>query len=601
MLIETMGKALSLMTSREKRRGFLVLIMAVAMALAGAAGIASLIPFLTVLSDPGAIDANEKLSRVYSGLGFKSHSSFTLALGFFSFFMVVFSSGFRLLTIYAINRYTQLRKYSIGRRLLETYLRQPYAFFLGRSSSDMAKGILLEVDQLVSNVIKPALDVASNAILALAIVLLLVLQDPWLALVVAGVIGGSYVLIYSLVARRMRALGRARVETNRQRFAATSEVLSGIKDIKLLAREQVYLQRFSRPSNLNARYQASADTLGEMPRYLVEAIGFGGVIALSLYLVARQPGMASVLPVLGIYVFAGYKLLPAAQKIYSGMTKLRFGAAVVDHIHNDMRERELLQEMPSFSLERMQVRESLSLEDVGYSYPSASMKALDGVSLHISRGQSVGLVGRTGSGKTTLVDIVLGLLEPAMGCIRVDGVQLGWGNIRSWQRAVGYVPQSIFIADGTVAENVALGIPGERIDMRRVEKCCRLAQLHEFVVDQLPGGYLESVGERGVRLSGGQRQRLGIARALYLEPDVLVLDEATSALDSVTEREVMAAIAKAGEGRIVIIIAHRLSTIESCDFIVHLDKGRIKDRGTYGDLYSRDEGFRGLAGADRNG
>lgn len=591
----TFKKILALLSPREKRRGALVMVMVIIMAILETVGIASVMPFLSVLSNPEAINETPWLQALYDTLGFESTQSFLMALGIAAFSLVMLSSIFRIITTYAINRYTQMRRHSVGERLLETYLRQPYEFFLNRHSGDMAKSILSEVDQLTNNVIKPGFDAIAYGVVSLVIIIFLIIQDPWLALSAGIVIGGSYALIYAIIQKHLTLIGKERATANKERFTAAGEALGGIKDIKLLGREQAYLTRF-RPSSVRfSKHQATNLTLSEVPRYFIEAIGVGGIITLALVLMARSGGFGQTLPILGLYAFAGYKLLPAAQRIYGGMTKLRFGAAAVDEIYNDLHERDALAEIRNLPKERLEVQNTITLENLSFTYPGTETPALQNINLNIPAGSAIGLVGGTGAGKTTLVDLILGLLSPTEGQLKVDDTPITRQNLRQWQASLGYVPQDIFLVDATTAENIALGIPKSKIDHKKVEKCARMAQVHEFILNQLPQEYETEVGERGVRLSGGQRQRIGIARALYHDPPILVFDEATSALDNATEKAVMDAVNALNHEKTIIMIAHRLSTVEKCDQIVLLEQGQIADKGTYNELLKHSTAFQKMA------
>jgi ABC-type multidrug transport system fused ATPase/permease subunit len=581
--MNTYRKALALLTPKEKRRGSLVLGMVVIMAVLETAGVASVMPFLAVLGDPEMVHTNAVLASAYNNLGYQSVEVFLFALGAAAFGLILFSALFRILTHYAMNRFIEMRRHSVSRRLLETYLRQPYEFFLDRHSGDMSKSILSEVDQLVRNVFRPGMQMVASSVVLLAIVLLLLLVDPVIALGVAGVVGGSYAAIFFAVRPILTRIGLERRRANKERFEAAGEALGGIKDIKLLGREHAYLQRFNGPSVRHASTEAANQTISQVPKFLIEAIGFGGIIVLSLVLMAIHggstgDGLGQVLPILGLYAFAGYRMLPAAQHIYSGMAKLRFGAAAIDGVYEDLHERAQLAKIHKRAPKPLQPQQQIALEHIHYTYPNANRPALQDIHLAIPVGSSLGIIGTSGAGKTTLVDVLLGLLRPAEGAITVDGQPVTAANLRAWQQSLGYVPQDIFLTDTTVAENIALGVPPEQIDQEQVEHCARMAQLHQFITEQMPQGYNTVVGERGVRLSGGQRQRIGIARALYHDPAVLVFDEATSALDNETEAAVMEAVDALSDEKTIIMIAHRLSTVRQCDQLVQLELGQATQK-----------------------
>lgn len=590
-------KILDLLTPAERRSGALLLVMVIVMAVLETAGIASVLPFLAVLGNPEIVEANLVLRSVYDRLGFEEIDDFLMALGVASFAMVIFAAGFRIITQYAMYRFTQMRRHSIGERLLETYLRQPYEFFLNRHSADMATSILSEVDVMVQYVFTPGFTLIAYSFVTVCVITLLLFIDPWLALGMGVLIGGLYALIFMAIKGLIGRMGRDLAKANRERFTAAGEALGGIKAIKLLGRELAYLSRFHVSSIRFARHQANNATLAQVPKYFIEAIGVGGVLALSLFLMVTGDGAGGILPVLGLYAFAGYRLLPAAQHIYAGIANIRFGAASVDRVHQDLFERASLAEIRQDVPLALKPANGVELRNVSYTYPGAPVPALRDVCLTIPVGKSVGIVGGTGAGKTTLIDIFLGLLGPTTGTMLVDDVPVTAANVRAWQKALGYVPQDIFLTDSSIAENIALGVPRAEIDRESLESCSKLAQIHEFVMGQLPNGYDTEVGERGVRLSGGQKQRIGIARALYHDPPVLVFDEATSALDNLTESAVMDAVKALSRQKTVILIAHRLTTVRDCDKIVLLAEGKVVAEGKFDDLARTSESFRSMARA----
>jgi ATP-binding cassette, subfamily B, bacterial PglK len=391
------------------------------------------------------------------------------------------------------------------------------------------------------------------------------------------------------------------VDANKKRFTVAGEAFGGIKNIKLSGLEAVYLERFNLPSIQYSRSHAGHNTLGIIPGYVVEVVLFGAILTLTFGLVMTSGGiqstvMGEIMPLVGLYALSVIRLKPLMQAIYQGVAGLKFGGALVANLHKELNPDKLvsIHKAPS---ETKRLRQHIFLENITFHYPGANKSSLDNITLEIPRLSSLGLVGTTGAGKTTLVDVILGLLQPSQGGLFVDGERVTLANLRSWQRNLGYVPQDIFLSDATIAENIALGIPKSEIDYEQVTRCARSAQLDNFIMQEFPDRYETVVGERGLRLSGGQRQRIGIARALYHNPDVLIFDEATSALDSVTERAVMDAIDMLAHQKTIILIAHRMSTVRHCDQIVLLDKGRIKAVGSFDELKNTDAHFRELSGA----
>jgi ABC-type bacteriocin/lantibiotic exporter with double-glycine peptidase domain len=368
--------------------------------------------------------------------------------------------------------------------------------------------------------------------------ILLIIVDPLLALSVGVVLGLAYVAIFALVSGWLKRLGQASVKANQERYIAVSEAFGATKEVKVGGLEQAYIQRFSKPAEIYAKGQATAQVIQQLPRFVLEGIAFGGILLVMLYLMIKSGSFTAALPIIALYAFTGYRLMPALQQIYAATSQMRYAGPSIEALYDDMMT---FQEVVSDSSNPtpLSFNKSIDLEQVSYRYPNATHPAIKSMDLSIPARSSVAFVGATGSGKTTTVDVILGLLEPQSGKLIIDGQAITATNRRKWQSAIGYVPQQIYLADDSVAANIAFGISSENIDQKAVERAAKIANLHEFVVEDLPQGYATTVGERGVRLSGGQRQRIGIARALYHSPQVLIMDEATSALDSLTEQAVM--------------------------------------------------------------
>ena len=332
--------------------------------------------------------------------------------------------------------------------------------------------------------------------------------------------------------------------------------------------------------------------LSKVPRFLIEICIFGGMILISIYLVYKGGTFNDAIPLLAIYAFAGYKMVPAIQDIYNSLTQLRFASASIDALEKDMKNLKTDNLFQSKNV--LEFKKNIELKKIYYNYPNSAKLVLNNLNLNIPVGNRIGFVGTTGSGKTTIADIILGLLEPQKGTLEVDGQEINKNNCRSWQRCIGYVPQHIFLADETVAANIAFGADHKNIDYKKIENASKIANLQEFV-DELPKKYETFIGERGVRLSGGQRQRIGIARALYHNPKLLILDEATSALDNTTENTIMNSINNIDSEVTIILIAHRLTTLRDCDKIFLLDNGKLETQGTFEELLKSSDKFRIMA------
>ena len=580
----------------------------VAMGIASTAGVASIMPLMAVVADPGIIEENRWLSLAYQALGLSSTRTFLFLLGLFTLAFIALSNGVSAFNAWLSARFQWGLNHTLSCRLFEKYLAQSYPYFLSRNTSHLGQNVLQEVMFAVNGVVWPMVRLIAHWIVTLFIFALLLWVDVKLALLVVVVTGVFYGGIYALVRRRQAALGRERVTANTGRFRITTEAFGGIKDVKVLGREAHFLDAFQEPSRSFARTQASNTIIGQVPRYALETVAFGCILLIVLYLLGTYEDLGRVLPVVTLYAFAAYRLMPAVQGIFSALAQIRFNVAALDdlyeHLVGDRLEpqREALPALrPSAARERRDAdavpfEREIRLEGVGFSYEGAPAPVLQDVSLVIPRNSSLGVVGHTGSGKTTLIDLLLGLFEPTEGRILVDGRPITGERLFAWRRRIGYVPQHIFLADRSVKANIAFGVAEEEIDDERVLRAGRVAQLDSFV-RTLPDGYETVVGERGVRLSGGQLQRVGIARALYDDPEVIVMDEATSALDSVTEEAVMGAIRRLAGRKTMILVAHRLSTVEHCDSLVVMKEGRIASQGSYRQLLDQDAELRALARA----
>nr|WP_279311367.1 ABC transporter ATP-binding protein [Salinibacter ruber] len=564
------------------------------------ASVASIMPFLSVASDPSIIQENEYLRWAYATFGFDDDRSFLIALGLGALLALVVSNVFIILTRWAMERYSWGRNHSLSRRLLRSYLYRPYEYFLTRNSSELGKNILEEVKEVTDQMLKPTLRGVAKAVVALFIVGFLVYFDPVVALMVTVVLGAAYGAIYLVVRSQLDERGEARVEANTKRYQFVGEAFGGIKEVKIQGKEEAFLNLYDDPSERYARNQALYRVIKKAPRYIIEMVAFGGIILIAVYLIAVRESLQQVIPVLGLYAFAGYRLLPALQEAFHGLASARFNIAALNKLHRDLKGLAEARSSASGGADGtaappLLLEEELALREVSYTYPDADRPAIKNLSLAIPARSMVGFVGKTGSGKTTAVDLALGLLRPQEGEITIDGTPLRANNLRRWQQTLGYVPQHIYLSDDTVARNIAFGVPRDQIDMETVREAARRAHILDYVEQDLPNRWETVVGERGVKLSGGQRQRIGIARALYHDPSVLVFDEATSALDQSTEAGVMEAIYDLEGEQTILIISHRLSTVQRADNIFMLEEGRKVGEGSYDALLEEHSKFRSIA------
>ena len=583
--MQTLKKISSLLNPLEKRKAFLLFLMILVMALLDMIGVASILPFMTVLVNPEIIETNMFLSKLYDFsrlFGVKNNQHFLFALGILVFLILIFSLFFKALVTYAQVRFVEMRQYTVGKRLVEGYLKQPYSWFLNRHSADIGKTILSEVGQVVTGGINPLIDLIAKSMILIALVTLLVFTDPKLALIISVTLGGSYWLIFSIVRIFLNRIGKERLKSNELRFLAISQAFGAAKEVKVGGLEQIFVKRFSDPAKSYALTSAYAQIIRQIPRFILEAIAFGGILLVILYLMTKTGSFGNALPILSLYVFAGYRLMPALQSAYSSFTQLTFIGPAIDKLYEDIKN--LNYQKTAEDKSKLILNKKISLKNIYYNYPNTSKSVLENISINISAKSKVGFIGATGSGKTTTVDIILGLLEAQKGTLEVDNQIVTNQNIRAWQSIIGYVPQQIYLADDTVAANIAFGVESQNINQDYVEKASKIANLHDFVINELPQKYLTTIGESGIRLSGGQRQRIGIARALYHKPQILILDEATSALDNQTEQIVMEAIKKLGKDITIILVAHRLNTVKNCDIIFKFEKGKLINQGKFEEI-----------------
>ena len=464
----------------------------------------------------------------------------------------------------------------VSHRLFERYLQQPYIFHVENNSAQLIRNVTTEANLFANYALLPGMLLIAETFVLLGIGVLLLVVEPLGALVVASVIGGAAYGFYRLTRTRIARWGKARQLHEGMRIQQIQQGLGGVKDVKVFGREADFLARFDQHNNENAKLGERQSSLQQMPRLWLELLAVTGLAMLVFSMIGQQRALEDIIPTLGLFAAAAFRLMPSMNRVLTSLQGLRYGLPVVDLLNRELaRPAEAVDAADADA--KVTFDREVRFRGVSYRYPGAHGMALDQLSLTLRAGETVGIVGTSGSGKSTLVDVMLGLLEPADGRVEADGTDIRSG-LRNWRKLIGYVPQSIYLTDDTLRSNVAFGIPDDEIDESAVERAIAFAQLDGFV-STLPEGLDTFVGERGVRLSGGQRQRIGIARALYHNPPILVLDEATSALDVATEREVIKSIGALHGSKTIVIVAHRLSTVEHCDRLYRLEHGRVAQEG----------------------
>ena len=591
--MQNLKKLLFLLSELERKRAVLLLVLIIIMAFFEMIGVASVMPFIAVLTNPGLIETNIILKNMFqlsTLIGVENEKQFLFFLGILVFVLLIISLIFKALTAYIEIRFIYMSEYSISKRLVEGYLNQPYSWFLNRNSADLGKTILSEVTTLIGAGISPMIQLISKSVITIVMLFLLTLTDAKLTLMICFVFlvfyGGFYIFTRGFLNR----IGKERLKANRLRFISVNEAFGATKEVKVSRLEKIYTKRFSQPARAYVHHQATSQILSQLPRYALEAIVFGGMMMVILYLMTKKGTFNNALPIISVFAFAGYRLIPALQRVYTSVHQLRFAGPAIDELYNEMKNLKPLSLNQDHGI--LPFNKTIVLKNIFYQYPNSTRTTLEDINLNITAQTSIGLVGATGSGKTSTADIILGLIEPQKGTLEVDGQVITKNNIRAWQRSIGYVPQNIYLVDDTIANNIAYGQEPKDINLEAIEKAAKTAKLHEFVINELPNQYQTTIGERGIRLSGGQRQRIGIARALYHNPKVMIMDESTNSLDFLTEQAIIESINNISKDITTILITHRLNTLKKCDVIYLMENGSIRNKGTFKELFKIDDYFR---------
>ena len=596
-MLKVIKQLFVLLTDKQLKQFYLLQVLVVIMAFTELLGIASIAPFMPLVGDISILETNGVFAQLYQLSGLNNPMDFLFYTGVIVLVMLTFSTVISMFTTWRLSIFGARIGTEIADRLYSYYMQQSWQFHASGSSAQLTKQVSTEAARISSQIVQPLMIMNSKLVLALFISISIVIYDPVIAILGLFIFSLAYFVLYRLVRQKLESNGQQLSEVSTQRFRLMNEGFGGIKDVLLLNRSHDFITRFHDSGKVFARAQGTNIAISQVPRYFIELIAFGAMISLVLVLIKVHSGnLGEVLPILAVYALAAFKLLPALQQIYSSLSQIKGNTAAFEAVKDDLERSFDSQKTSSDTVVStpIDLKRSIKLSNIEFSYPGKERPAVDGVNMSIPVNSVIGLVGSSGSGKSTLIDLLLGLLTPQQGGIYVDDVRITADNKRAWQDLLGFVPQSIFLSEGSIAENIAFGIPAKDISLKQVNKALNLANLTELV-EQLPDGVNTRVGERGVQLSGGQRQRIGIARALYHEAEVLVFDEATSALDGITEKIVMDAIHEFSGQKTIVMIAHRLKTVEKCDLIYFMEHGKIIDHGTYQELVVRNVKFKEMA------
>ena len=577
---------------RQRQFGLLMGLMLVS-ALTEVVSLGAVLPFLGILVAPKHVFNHPIVADVVLAFGITSADQLVLALTVAFAAAALIAGAIRILVLWVSTRLAYASGADLAIEVYRRTLYQPYQVHVARNSSEVISSITSQVNTVTFGVLLSSLTLVSSTVLLVAIMLALLAIHPAVASVAAVGFGASYVLITWMTRRRLHRNSRCIAQEQTQVLKALQEGLGGIRDVLLDGTQAVYCDIYRQADHPLRRAQGNNTFISQSPRYVMEAFGMVLIAALAYTLSSQAGGISTALPVLGALALGAQRLLPALQQIYSAWANIvgsHASLADIIALVDQPLSAERLQPAP----EPLPLHGGISFNAVRFRYTDIGPWVVDGLNLTIPKGARVGFVGSTGSGKSTTLDLLMGLLIPAEGELLVDGQTISGNRLRAWQQSIAHVPQSIYLSDGTLAENIAFGVTPGNIDLDRVKQAARQAQIADFI-ESSPEGYQAYVGERGIRLSGGQRQRIGIARALYKKASVLVFDEATSALDNATEQSVMDAIEGLSSDLTILLIAHRLTTVRRCDTIVELEHGRVVAQGTYEQLLERSPSFRRMA------
>lgn len=558
------------------------------------AGIGLVLPFLALVGDPSMLSSHERVARLQSWVDQHTPTGVfvTLSVALLLFFAV--KNAYLAVLSWVQLRFLRRQQLNVATGVLRNYLSQPYEFFLRRNSAILTRTVSHDVPVAFNQVLKPVATLIVESLVSTGVVILLLVVAPVPTLAAAALLGGTGLLFFRATRRTLTAAASAAHETGRAMTRATDQAISGAKETKVLGREQFFIDAFHEKADVNLRAAYRVATIAGFPRLVIETLSVASIVIIGMFTVWQTGDVRRALPILGLFAVAAIRLMPSASRILYSLAAIRTSMPALDAVSAEAGELDAAKLSLGFGESTaIDFRHDLRVESVSFGYAGAPDVALKNVSLTVGRGQTVAVVGPSGAGKTTLVDLILGLLRPTGGEIFVDDAPLG-SVLRSWQRNIGYVPQTVFLADDTIRRNVAFGLRDENVSDELVWAALNTARLADFVRSH-PTGLETQVGENGVRLSGGQRQRIGIARALYWNPAILILDEATSALDGPTENEIRATIQALAGAKTIFVVAHRLASVRLCDVVFFMNDGRITASGTFSNLMSSVPAFREFA------
>ena len=596
-MLKDLKKISNLLNAKEKRKLYTVVLVKMLSGFMDMVGVASILPFIAVVSNQKILDENEIILKLKNFFNFEN-SEMILFLAIASLFIIILNQIVRILGGWFETYTTHDIWWSLNRQMFSYYINESYTYHIGTNSNQLLEKLTVQTNAAVQGAIIPIFQILGYLFTCVFLFFLLIAADPKVTVVLVILVGLFYSAFYSKLKKRVMTYGKFGPEYSRKVFKLVDQAFRSIKDIKMKDNAKFYVNLYDPLARRYAMNQVKINLVSNFPRFFLEIFTYTFAFSIVIYFVKGSRDFYEITILIGIYAFALQKILPAIQGIYQQFTSLKFYKPSLDRIFSDLilaTNKFKNNKSNNYTQQDFLFTQKIEFKNIKYKYPNSKQEVLDIEYLKIKAGNIIGITGKTGSGKTTFIDLMLGLLNPTSGKILINEKNLNESFGNNWRSKIGYVPQFSFIADDTIIHNVALGQTGTEINTEKIKEVCKIAKVDNFIENELPLKYDTVVGENGVRLSGGQRQRLSIARALYKDPDIIVLDEATNSLDALTEKNIIEYLLKNYKNTTIIMIAHRLSVLKRCNEILLFDKGKIVDAGTYDFLFENNQVFKLMA------
>ena len=591
-----------LLLLEEKKSFVLVIFLSLVLPFVELFGIGVVFAFIDIVLNPTNIESSKIISKLNVFLEIKDQKQLITILGFLVIISLIIRNAFIAFNLWIVTSFSLNVSAGLSSRLLISYLKLPYHFFMENNHAVLLKNINTEAQLIATGFLIPLLRILSGSSVFIVIFISLLFYNFSSTIIIFSTLGIIYLIVYYLSKRAFTRYGKERFELNQKRFEYTSQLISGIQEIKVLGRENFFFKKCKNIFFKIAGLATKTSVIPRLPRLVLEILIFSSIVLFTLYKFSYDASSIeqSTIGLIALFGMSSYRLMPYLDGLFLALTQIKLNSTVVDVMKKHLKN----SEKNNFSFEKRKIKpleRNILLSKVSFKYKNREKLSLNKINLEIKRGQSIALVGPTGSGKSTIVNLLLGLYFPEEGTLKVDKEVINKSNVRSWQSSIGFVPQEIYLSDEKVKNNIAFGIPDHEIDMNRIIKTSQIAKIFDFISNELPEKFNTLIGERGSRISGGQKQRIGIARALYHNPSFIVFDEATSSLDNITEKNISDTIFKTLKSETIVMVAHRISTIKNCDVIYVINKGKVEAKGTYDMLLNTNDLFREIVlGKEKN-